>query len=90
MEPGGLKRDELAAAELAAMQFAGGRSIGSLAEEWDRSPAWVEEAIRRALLKSIPVRDGGEKPLRAVERAERREAAQEAEAEAPVQEEIRW
>ena len=55
------------------MQFAGGRSIAHLAEEWERSQEWVEQAIRAALLKTIPERDGGLKPPRAEMRAERSE-----------------
>lgn len=54
------------------MQFAGGRSIAQLAEEWDRDAAWVEESVRRALLESIPKRDGGMKPSRSEVRADRR------------------
>jgi hypothetical protein len=53
------------------MQFAGGRSIAQLAEEWQRDGAWVEESVRRALLASIPRRDGGLKPSRAEVRADR-------------------
>lgn len=70
-----------AAGELAAMQFAGGMSIAQLAEAWEREAAWVEEAIRRALLETIPERNGGLKFPRSEVRAERneaREAAREA------------
>lgn len=63
--------DEDAAREVVAMQFAGGQPIARLAEEWERDAAWVEESIRRALLASIPKRDGGMKPPRAEVRAER-------------------
>lgn len=47
------------------MQFAGGMSIARVAEMWERDVEWVEEAIRQALLKSIPKRDGGTKISRA-------------------------
>jgi hypothetical protein len=60
------------AAEVAAMQFAGGMSIARVAALWEKDAAWVEEAIRRALLTSIPRRDGGLKVSRAEVRAERR------------------
>lgn len=53
-----------AAREVVAMQFAGGRAIARLAEEWDRDSAWVEESIRHALLEHIPRRDGGLKAPR--------------------------
>jgi hypothetical protein len=69
------------AAEVAAMQFAGGMSIARLAEEWERDPAWVEAAIRHALLNSIPKRDGGLKPSRAEVRAERSEEADQDDAQ---------
>lgn len=59
-------------AQVVAMQFAGGMSIARLAEEWERDAAWVEEAIRRALLEAIPQRDGGLMVPRAEARAERR------------------
>ena len=59
--------------EVAAMQFAAGRSVADLAEEWEQSTAWVEAAVRRALLAQIPQRDGGLKPSRAESRAERSE-----------------
>ena len=51
--------DDQAAREVVAMQFAGGLSIARLAEDWERDPEWVEEAIRRALLETIPERNGG-------------------------------
>jgi hypothetical protein len=60
-------------AQVVAMQFAGGMSLAKLAEEWERDPAWVEEAIRRALLEAIPQRDGGLKMPRSEERAARSE-----------------
>lgn len=60
-----------AAREVVAMQFAGGRSIAGLAEEWERDADWIEEAIRQALLESIPKRAGGLKVPRKQERAER-------------------
>lgn len=65
--------DDEAAREVVAMQFAGGMSIARVAEDWERDAAWVEAAIRAALLKSIPIRDGGLKPPRAEARAERAE-----------------
>lgn len=63
---------------MVAMQFAGGMSIARLACEWEREPAWVEDAIRLALLENIPRRDGGLKVSRTQMRAARsgeREAA---------------
>ena len=66
------------------MQFAGGKSIAQLAEEWEQSPEWVEESIRLALLESIPRRDGGLKPSRTelrAERCEERKALQELQSE---------
>lgn len=68
MEP----QDELDG-EVAAMQFAAGRSMAELAEDWERDVAWVEAAVRKALLASIPQRDGGLKPARDGVRAERDE-----------------
>jgi uncharacterized protein YbbK (DUF523 family) len=65
--------DDQVAREVVAMQFAGGRSIAQLAEEWERDQAWVEEAIRQALLEEIPERDGGLKVPRRTVRAERAE-----------------
>lgn len=61
------------AAEVAAMQFAGGMSVEHVALEWDRDVEWVEAAIRRELLKLIPRRDGGLKASRTEVRAERDE-----------------
>ena len=55
------------------MQFAGGRSIAQLADEWQRDAAWVEAAVRRALRASIPERDGGLKATRREIRAERQD-----------------
>jgi hypothetical protein len=66
-EPDGLE------GEVAAMQFAAGRSMVQLAEEWERDIAWVEAAVRRALLEQIPQRVGGLKPSRAHSRTERDE-----------------
>lgn len=66
-----MKPSDDAAAEVVAMQFAAGRQIAQLAEEWDRDAQWVEEAIRQALLAGIPRRDGGLKPSRSEVRAER-------------------
>ncbi len=57
--------------EVVAMMFAGGRSIAGLAEEWECEADDVEEAIRLALLESIPKRDGGLKESRRDVRAER-------------------
>lgn len=59
--------------EVVAMQFAGGRSVARLAEDWERDVAWVEAAVRRALLEQIPQRVGGLKPSRAHIRTERDE-----------------
>ncbi len=53
-----------AACEVAAAQFAGGMEIAVIAEEWDRDENWVVSAIRRALLKFIPAREGGLKRSR--------------------------
>ncbi len=68
--------DEADCAQVVAMQFAGGMSIARLAEEWERDAAWVEDAIRRALLESIPERDGGLMAPRAEVRAARSEELQ--------------
>jgi hypothetical protein len=70
--PGGVENDD-AAREVVAMQFAGGMSIAQLAEDWERDTAWVEDAIRRALLETIPQRDGGLKVPRTEARASRTE-----------------
>lgn len=59
------------AGEVAAMQFAGGMSIEHVASLWDREVEWVEDAVRRELLKFIPRRDGGLKATRTEQRAER-------------------
>ncbi len=61
-----------AAGEVAAMQFAGGMSIASVAAEWDQDVEWVEAAVRRELLKLIPRRDGGLKASRTEMRSARR------------------
>jgi hypothetical protein len=61
--------EDAGAREVVAMQFAGGRSIAQLAEEWERSAEWVEESIRRSLLEMIPKRDGGMKVSRSEARA---------------------
>lgn len=58
---------------MVAMQFAGGMSIARLAQDWERSLEWVEQAIREALLATIPQRDGGLKVPRGAVRAERSE-----------------
>jgi len=63
-----------------AMQFAGGMSIARLAEAWDRDAAWVEEAIRHALLETIPQRNGGLKISRTEARAAKLETRSEEEA----------
>lgn len=65
--------EDQAAREVVAMQFAGGISIARLAEDWERDTGWVEEAIRQALLVSIPKRDGGLKASRTEVRSERRQ-----------------
>ena len=62
--------DDNATGEVAAMQFAGGLSIERVAALWERDTDWVEAAIRRALLESIPRRDGGTK----LSRSEARQA----------------
>ncbi len=67
---------DCAAREVVAMQFAGGRTIAHLATEWERSAEWVEDAIRMALLESIPKRDGGMKLSRSEARAQRSEDLQ--------------
>ena len=59
------------AGEVAALQFAGGRSIAQVAAEWERDASWVESAIRRKLLEQVPQRAGGLKPARDAGRAER-------------------
>jgi hypothetical protein len=64
---------EHATNEVIAAQFAAGRSIARLAEEWERDPNWIEGVIRVALLRTIPERDGGLKPARAEQQAERSE-----------------
>lgn len=60
-------------AQVVAMQFAGGMSIAELAAVWERDLEWVESAIRRAVLATIPERDGGLKAPRAEVRAVRHE-----------------
>lgn len=64
-----------AAAEVAAMQFAGGMTMARVAELWDRDVSWVERAVRDALLRTIPLRDGGTKVTRVEARAERQAEA---------------
>lgn len=54
---------------MAAMQFAGGMSIQRVASLWEKDVDWVVEAIRQALLGSIPRRDGGTKMSRTEARA---------------------
>lgn len=60
-------------ARVVAMQFAGGMSIAQLMETWERDAAWVEAAVRQALLEMIPERDGGLKAPRAEIRAAKSE-----------------
>lgn len=60
-------------AEAAAMQFAGGWSLERVAREWERDVGWAEDAVRRALLATIPERVGGLRPSRAELAAERGE-----------------
>ena len=60
-----------AAAEVAAMQFAGGMTIAQVADLWQRAAGWVEDAVRRALREQIPRKDGGLKEPRAETRAAR-------------------
>ena len=79
--------DDEAAGEVAAMQFAGGRTIAQVAAQWEREPGWVEAAIRRALLATVPQRDGGLKAPRAEERAQ---AAQKSEAWRESQGRLEW
>ncbi|MGA9070539.1 MAG: hypothetical protein WB424_09820 [Terracidiphilus sp.] len=76
------------AAEVAAMQFAGGLSIARVAELWDRDAEWVEDAVRSAFLEWIPKRAGGLKATRAEAKAARREAAKSAQQRQAVQSEI--
>ena len=79
-----------AAQDVVAMQFAGGASVARLAREWDRDAAWVEEAIRVALLRAIPKRDGGLKEPRAQERRERAEQSEQAQALEGAQGSLSW
>ena len=60
------------AGEVAAMQFAGGMTVDDVAILLERDPEWLLEAIRQALLRMIPVRDGGTKRTRAELQAMRR------------------
>lgn len=69
------------------MQFAGGLSVKAVAEIWDRDVAWVEDAIRNAVLRRIPKRDGGMMPARATARAERSDEAAVLRA---MQPELKW
>lgn len=69
--------DDLGAQQVAAMQFAGGRSMAQVAEQWDRDLEWVEGAVRRVLLATIPERDGGTKVPRAEVQADRRMDAEQ-------------
>jgi hypothetical protein len=72
--------EDEAAGEVAAMQFAGGRTIADVAAEWERDAAWLEAAIRQALRVRMTEREGGLRPTRAAERAERNEGAEELQA----------
>lgn len=81
-----MEADE-AAAEVAAMQFAGGKSIAEVAAEWEMEPERVEAAVRRALLATIPKYAGGLKPTR-FEVRKRRGAKAKAAREA--QRELGW
>lgn len=78
-----MSADDDVVAEVAAMQFAGGMSIAEVIAAWERDQAWVEAAIRRAMLESIPQRDGGLKSSRAhISAAEAAERAADREAQA--------
>ena len=72
--------------EIAAMQFAGGRSIAGLAEEWECDADEIEEAIRMALLESIPERYGGLKVSRREARGEKTLLTEDG----PEQGELKW
>lgn len=82
-----MSAEDQAAREVVAMQFAAGRTIAELAEEWERDAEWVEEAIREAMLEAIPKRDGGLKPSRSEVRAAR---SQENEELRDVQAKLEW
>lgn len=79
--------DEMGAAQVIAMQFAGGRLIAQLAEEWERDAAWVEEVIRRALRETIPRRNGGMKVSR---RAASKERSVLAASRREAQDSLKW
>lgn len=66
-----LDNHEEVAAEVAAMQFAGGMSIARVAALWEKEAEWVEASIRQALRAAIPRRDGGTKMSRTEARAAR-------------------
>ena len=86
-----LEQDDEVAGEVAAMQFAGGKSIAELAVEWEQQAGWVEAAIRRALLELIPRSDGGLKPARMGAREQRRlETDEELKALRDAQGELKW
>jgi len=76
-----------AAAEVAAMQFAGGMAVAEVAARWERDAAWVEAAVRRALLVYIPRRDGGLKMPRSEVRAANADAWRAAD---DVQQKLQW
>ena len=78
---------DAAAGEVAAMQFAGGLSIARTAEVWEKNSEWVEAAIRRALLETIPRRSGGLKASRSEIRAER---SGDRAAQSEMQGELEW
>lgn len=80
-------KDDRAAREVAAMQFAGGMSVARVAEMWERDGGWVEAAVREALLGFIPQRDGGLKAPREQEREMRSVEAFQARA---MQGELSW
>lgn len=82
-----VQNQDEAAAEVAAMQFAGGMSIEHVASLWDQDTGWVEAAVRRELLKLIPKRDGGLKASRTESRASRMSEARPA---GPEQGALRW
>lgn len=79
--------DETGAAQVVAMQFAGGRSITRLADEWERDAAWIEEAIRRTLRETIPKRNGGMKISR---RAASKERSAQTAARREAQASLKW
>jgi hypothetical protein len=79
--------DDLGTAQVVAMQFAGGRLIAQLADEWERDAAWVEEAIRRALRETIPKRNGG---MKISKRAASRERSAQVATRREAQASLKW